>query len=323
MKPANLDIRLQKVDAKSHFHMHLPMKAKTPISKNPMSLDQNVSKKFECDSASLFDISEINEFSEVNATKEVFYKCTKEKNRFTSINFKGENLDLSRSRLYNLDSDLLLHKNIITLDLRHNKLSKLPKFNSSMKHLSKVRLDHNQFTSFPTSLFGCQLLKTLTMTHNFITCVPQGIKELCHLQTFHLSKNPLRQISKDIKMCTSINDICLDWIDYINFKSTSDNSRVEEAKNPELWMVIKQVLYFKVHSQKNHNFQVNSQRNGRRQEIGKLMDSWVLDGQPGSNDNDLVEETKMRNLSNNQQDLKGNIHSNNHNYFEVLELEIS
>ena len=38
----------------------------------------------------------------------------------------------------------------------------------------------------------------------------------------------------------------MDWIDYINFNSTSDNSRAEEDKNQELWRVIKLVLFYNI-----------------------------------------------------------------------------
>jgi hypothetical protein len=82
--------------------------------------------------------------------------------------------------------------------------------------------------------------------NNHITLVPKGIKSLIHLETFHISKNPIRLISKEFKNCTSLKDLCIDWLAYINFNSTKDNSRVEEDKDQGLWKVVKLVLYYKI-----------------------------------------------------------------------------
>lgn len=99
---------------------------------------------------------------------------------------------------------------------------------------------------FPEQVFTCQLLETLTLNNNHITYIPSGIKTLCHLEVFHISKNPIRYISNKIKEWTSIKDICLDWISYINFEATTDNSRAEEEKNQDLWRVIKLVLFYNI-----------------------------------------------------------------------------
>lgn len=84
------------------------------------------------------------------------------------------------------------------------------------------------------------------MNGNNLSCIPDGIKGLCRLETFHVSKNPIKSISREFKFLTRLKDFCIDWIAYINFNSTKDNTRVEESKDHDLWKVIKQVLYYRI-----------------------------------------------------------------------------
>lgn len=177
------------------------------------------------------------------------FKSTKKKNsNCRTINFKGDHVDLSKARLYTINFNDLPNGNIISLDLRHNKLSGLPKFGDNLRYISTLRLDYNQFSHIPKPVFSLQLLETFTINHNFIVGIPSDIKALCHLKTLHISKNPIRKISKEIKFCTSITDICMDWLAYINFNSNRDHSRLEEAKDEEMWNVLKQVLYHNIDS---------------------------------------------------------------------------
>ena len=45
---------------------------------------------------------------------------------------------------------------------------------------------------------------------------------------------------------TRLKDIWIDWISYINFNSHKDTTRVEEENDPELWKIVKQILFHKI-----------------------------------------------------------------------------
>lgn len=234
VKPLISNINKAREEIKEDWYQNLSQKSSTPNSKN-MGFDNDFSMKIENDSCSLGDVNEMNEQS----VRKSFLQYGRK--------LKGENIDLSHKNLYEISHQDLDVTRIISLDLRSNRLIRVPPMNApNLKFLHTLRLDNNQIWRFPDQIFSCQLLETLTLTNNHITYIPSGIKSLCHLEVFHISKNPIRYISNKLKEWTSINDICLDWINYINFESTTDNSRAEEDKNADLWRVIKLVLFYNI-----------------------------------------------------------------------------
>lgn len=185
----------------------------------------------------------------IQIVKRKFFICLPKLNNSNciGINFRGDHIDKSKKRLYIFEVKDVTSHWVISLDLRINKLSTMPNLKTELfKYMKKLRLDNNQFTAFPESIFWLKLLETLTMTNNSLSWIPNGIKSLCRLETFHISKNPIKYISAEIKYLTRLKDIWVDWISYINFNSLKDTSRAEEEQDPELWKVIKQILFFKI-----------------------------------------------------------------------------
>ena len=159
-------------------------KSSTPKSKDKSILVEDIFSKAENDSCSLGDINERNEL-----------EIPKNKEEIRGI-MKGDDVNLNRANLYEVNSKIFNSHRINSIDLRNNKLIRIPSMNTpNFKYLSSLQIDNNKLVSFPQQIFVCQLLEKLTLNGNNIYYIPHGIESLCHLEIFHISRNPIKYIS--------------------------------------------------------------------------------------------------------------------------------
>nr|CAH7741256.1 unnamed protein product [Callosobruchus chinensis] len=117
---------------------------------------------------------------------------------------KESNLDVERvilhhNRLSQLPENLVLFRNISTLDISNNGLKILPNI---LEHLSLVKLIaknnllHNN--SLPKCFTNCTTLRELNLSGNQLTQFPEQILDFVNLKFLYLGGNGMQQISKNI-----------------------------------------------------------------------------------------------------------------------------
>mmetsp|Transcript_5038 Transcript_5038/g.4960 ORF Transcript_5038/g.4960 Transcript_5038/m.4960 type:complete len:288 (-) Transcript_5038:861-1724(-) len=89
-------------------------------------------------------------------------------------------------------------KNILTLDLRNNKIEILPDSLCSLSTLTCLHIDKNLLPVLPQDIGKLTNLETLTVGCNLLPFVPNSIASLSNLKTLILSENKLKYLPPDI-----------------------------------------------------------------------------------------------------------------------------
>lgn len=102
-------------------------------------------------------------------------------------------LKLSQHKLTELPPGLLqLEHNLRTLDLSENKLNILPEEISRFMQLRQLNLRSNRLGKLPDCIGALTRLDNLNLSQNKLTVLPRTVSNLIHLKTVVLSENRLR-----------------------------------------------------------------------------------------------------------------------------------
>ena len=85
------------------------------------------------------------------------------------------------------------------IDLRNNRIAKLPENICDLPQLWKLRLDYNYLIELPSNIGKLQRLEMLTVSQNKLHTLPIGIFTLQEkLQVLQLNVNEFEKINKSI-----------------------------------------------------------------------------------------------------------------------------
>ncbi|KIC71427.1 hypothetical protein DB41_BH00010, partial [Neochlamydia sp. TUME1] len=107
-------------------------------------------------------------------------------------------LDLSRTGLTYLPSEISQLSQLQTLDLRENQLTALPTEIGQLSQLKGLYLNQNQLTSLPAEIGQVSQLQGLYLTQNQLTSLPAEIGLLSKLQKLYLDQNQLTSLPAEI-----------------------------------------------------------------------------------------------------------------------------
>ena len=110
-----------------------------------------------------------------------------------------ESLDLSSRNLSLLDdSDAALYSNLKYLDIRRNKISKIPKNLSTLKKLKILVMSENHLKSLPDHMENLSSLTTLDISKNpDLKLLPTSLASLKRLKLVSMSSTAIEEISSN------------------------------------------------------------------------------------------------------------------------------
>ncbi|XP_014770924.1 leucine-rich repeat and death domain-containing protein 1 isoform X1 [Octopus bimaculoides] len=100
-------------------------------------------------------------------------------NGFTSLMY----LNLSNNQIYNFTIGKM--KNLLSLNISHNRLSQLPHGFYQLKRLEHLIVNDNQIKSIPYEIVRLKHLRTLDISNNRLTSVPPYIPQITSLEYFN------------------------------------------------------------------------------------------------------------------------------------------
>lgn len=114
------------------------------------------------------------------------------KNNPTNIYYDSiKVLKLNSLNLNKLPEQVLLLKNLESLDLRDNKLSNLPSEIGNLTNLEFLGLSGNELSGLPSEIGNLTNLKFLYLDVDFLKEIPSGIRNLTRLENLYLGVNKL------------------------------------------------------------------------------------------------------------------------------------
>lgn len=118
-------------------------------------------------------------------------------------------LEIRDSEIFNLDSSSIFSlSNLLSLDLRNNKLELLSDQFSSLQSLQVLKLDHNYLTSLPSELFDLPLI-FLSLSYNSLFVLSAKIVNLVHLTHLSIAENHLSALPIELGYMKSLKTLLL------------------------------------------------------------------------------------------------------------------
>ena len=131
-------------------------------------------------------------------------KCYKSLPSITTLEAKSINIiKIHKTIFFNLS-------NLINIDLRVNKLLKIPNNFRLFKNLKSLKLDLNQISFIPSFIGELTHLETFTITSNLITYIPTSIQNLTSLKSFHFSNNKIERLPIEFGQLASLQSLYMD-----------------------------------------------------------------------------------------------------------------
>ncbi|CAF1537180.1 unnamed protein product, partial [Didymodactylos carnosus] len=98
---------------------------------------------------------------------------------------------------------------IETINLSHNRLTKLCSFPIGLHKLAVLNLAHNQFQDFPQLPTDLDNLSTLDLSSNQIVEIPTYLSNLSQLKFIHLDNNQIKEIPVELSQCQKLRELRL------------------------------------------------------------------------------------------------------------------
>ncbi|KAJ6239851.1 wd repeat [Anaeramoeba flamelloides] len=174
-------------------------------------------------------------------------------NKITNVNKQGE-LDLSGDvGKFNAKGQEVIfklicsHKEITSLNLDGNGLTKLPSALSKLTELKALSLKNNNFDRIPSCLFKMTWLQTIDLSNNSITLIPTKFKDLTKIEQVSFQGNPIKRmegldLNNKEHICKFLNNQPFQKIENSKKKKLSKNREPkllfifkEEKKNIDEW----------------------------------------------------------------------------------------
>ncbi len=130
--------------------------------------------------------------------------------KIESAQRKGEtHLDLSYMYITKLPEAIANLTQLISLNLRGNRLTKLPDSIGNLTQLESLNLGVNQLTELPESIGKLTQLESLKLSVNQLTKLPESIGNLTQIEFLDLSGNRLNMLPESIGNLTQLKSLIL------------------------------------------------------------------------------------------------------------------
>jgi len=150
-------------------------------------------------------------------------------------------IDLSRKRLTELHDDIFDgFINLEKLNLKENRLTKLPNSIGNLTNLTKLYVSGNILTELPDSIGNLTNLEKLRLRYNQLTELPDSIGNLTNLKELNLRYNDLTELPQSLGNLTNLERL---WLDHNPWqKRISKETIVKMIQNGVNKGVIKNII---------------------------------------------------------------------------------
>ena len=193
-------------------------------------------------------------------------KCYQNLPDIESFECKGINtIKIHKTIFYNLP-------NLIQIDLRENKLSKISKNFKIFKNLEVLKLDNNQILYIPSFISEFLKLKVFTISNNKLSSIPSSIQYITNLQVLKFSNNKILKLPIEFGLLKSLeilyidcnyfteipttlcylrhlNELSFEWLEFLNpplskiLKDTIGKQWINAIRDSLQEMIKSQILY--------------------------------------------------------------------------------
>jgi len=178
-------------------------------------------------------------------------------------------LDLRQNKLIKISKHLALLKNLTTLKLDDNQIVILPDFLFNMDKLDNLSLNSNKLTRIPNSIVRMQKLKSLKIANNILHSLPIELGELRNLECLHIESNYFVEIPTTLCYLVHLSELSFDWLEFLeppyqkNIKESIGKTIINFIKTTLQEMIKQGILFcsFKTFVEKNSNSNQNSSFN--------------------------------------------------------------
>jgi len=118
---------------------------------------------------------------------------------FISIMRNLSKLDLKSNKLGKIPDTIFSLNSITYLDLSHNNLNELQDSFMNLESLKHLNLGYNQIIEIPPSIGSIKNLKSLDLTHNKLKSLPSSIGDLTSLINLNLHGNQITTLPPSLK----------------------------------------------------------------------------------------------------------------------------
>jgi len=137
------------------------------------------------------------------------WKILKHLSKFIRVMTKLKKLELRGNKLGKLPDSIFSLPFLKFLDISHNNLIKLSDGFHTLKSLEYLNLRYNNLTEIPNSIGSLANLKTLDLKHNRLTTLPLSFGKLTSLESLNLHGNQLSTLPSIIESLISLKKLKL------------------------------------------------------------------------------------------------------------------
>lgn len=170
-------------------------------------------------------------------------------------------LDLRENKLMRIPKNIQLLKKLKHLKLDDNQITYLPNFIGNLEKLEQLTISNNKLTSIPTSIQYLTKLKKLKLSNNQITSLPIEFGLLKSLECLYIDANHFTEIPTTLCYLKHLSELSFEWLEFIDppfqkiLKDNLGRTMITLIKNSLQELIKQGVLYCDYHIfvQKNSN----------------------------------------------------------------------
>ncbi len=239
-------------------------------------------------------------------------------------------LDLRQNKLIKISKHLALLKYLICLKLDDNQITLLPEFFFNMEKLDTLSLNNNKLTRIPNSIVRMQKLKSLKIANNILQLLPIELGELRNLEILHIESNYFIEIPTTFCYLTNLSELSFDWLEFLeppfqkNIKDSIGKTIISYIKSTLQEMIKNGILFcsFRNFIDKNSNSNSSFNEDDKSEKnTYNSKNNEIIENEMKS----INEESKIANVNTNEKKsfMKKNIkifYAVENNYFGVIKV---
>ena len=196
-------------------------------------------------------------------------------------------IDMRENRLCKISKNFKLFKNLETLHLDNNQISYIPSFISEFTQLKTFTISNNILTSIPASIQYSTALKIVKFSNNKIDKLPIEFGQLKSLECLYLDCNYFSEIPTTLCYLRYLNEISFEWFEFLEppfykvLKDTFGKTCINIIRDGLQEMIKNSILYCdfltfidKISSKEKNISLINSDKssqNGNNNNINNIL----------------------------------------------------
>lgn len=125
-------------------------------------------------------------------------------------------LDLRENKLEKIPKNLILLKNLKALKLDFNQIGFIPTFINELEKLEILNLNNNKIKYFPSQFQNLQNLKELKIANNLIEAIPIEFGLLKSLEILHIEGNYFTDIPTTLCYLKYLSELSFEWLEFLD-----------------------------------------------------------------------------------------------------------